>query len=191
MGTTLGAIALAKVNEDIAWVGKFNMSDTEFDILNMANGEVLTALSDGSINNTDTFGYVFLKKHIGTTGSYFTDSHTCTPVSGDYAYIENSRTIDKAVRGLRAFLLPQLASPISVNADGTLTADVISFYETLCARALEVMQRDGEISAFNVIIDPTQNVLTNSEIEITVEIVPKGVARTITVNIGYTLAIQS
>ena len=190
LGTTLGAVALAKVNEDIAWVGKFNMSDTEFDVLNFSNGQVLTALSDGTINNTDNFGYVFLKKHIGRSGSYFTDSHTCTPVTGDYAYIENGRTMDKAIRSLRTFLLPQLASPVLVNSDGTLTEDTISYYETLCARALEIMQRDTEISAFNVIIDPAQDVLSTSEIEITVEIVPVGVARTITVNIGFTVAIS-
>lgn len=190
LGTALGAVALSKVSDSIAWVGKFNMADTEFEILNFSNGQVLTALSDGTINNTDNFGYIFLKKHIGISGSYFNDSHTCIPITNDYAYIENGRTIDKAIRSLRTFLLPQLASPILVNADGTLTEDLISYYETLCSRALEVMQRDQELSAFNIIIDPAQDVLSTSEIEITVELVPVGVARTISVNIGFTVSIS-
>lgn len=189
VGTTLGAVALASVNEDIAWVAKFNMASTEYDVLNFSNGQVLTALSDGTINNVDTYGYIFLKKHVNATGSYFDDSHTAVAITSDYAYIENNRTIHKAIRGLRTFLLPQLASPIVLNSDGTIKEDVISYYETLCARALDVMQRDFEISAYSITIDPTQNVLSTSTLVISVSIVPVGVARQIEVNVGFALAV--
>lgn len=189
VGTTLGAIALSKVSDSIAWVGKFNMSNVEFDVLNISNGEVLTSLSDGSINNTDNFGYIFLKKHVGITGSYFDRSHTCVPYTSDYAYIENGRTIDKAIRSLRTLLLPQLASPLLVNTDGTLRTDVVSYYETLCARALDVMQRDEEISAYSAVINPSQNVVSTGTLIIAVAIVPVGVARQIVVNIGFTVKI--
>lgn len=190
VGTALGAVSLAAVNEDIAWISKFNLSATEFDVLNFSNGQILTVLSDGTINNTDALGYIFPKKHVGIEGSYFDDSHTAVAVTSDYAYIENNRTINKAIRGLRTFLMPNLASPLLVNADGTLSEDVISYYETVCARALEVMQRDAEISAFQVIINPAQNVLSTSKLIITVKIVPIGVARTIQVNIGYAVSVQ-
>lgn len=189
VGTTLGAVALANVNEDIAWIAKFNMASTEFDVLNFANGQVYSALTDGTINNHDALGYVFLKKHIGISGSYFDDSHTAVAITSDYAYIENNRTINKAIRGLRAFLLPQLASPIVLNSDGTIKEDVIGYFETLCSRALDVMQRDFEISAYSITIDPTQNVLSTSTLIINVSIVPVGVARTIKVNVGFALAV--
>lgn len=189
LGTTLGAVSLAKVNEDIAWVGKFNMASEEFDTLAFANGDVYTSISDGNRDNVDAKGYVFLKKHIGISGSYFSDSHTAIPLTSDYAYIENNRTIHKAIRGLRTFLLPQLASPVLVNEDGTLTEDVIAYYETLCARALDVMRRDSEISAYSVTIDPTQDILSTSTLEVTVKIVPVGVARQIEVNVGFAVSI--
>ena len=189
LGTTLGAVSLAKVSEDIAWVGKFNMASTEYDVLNFANGSVYTSISDGNRDNIDAKGYVFLKKHIGISGSYFSDSHTAVALTSDYAYIENNRTIHKAIRGLRTFLMPQLASPIVVNEDGSLTDDVIAYYETLCARALDVMQRDGELSNFSVVIDPTQDVLSTSTLEITVKLQPVGVARQIEVNVGFAVSI--
>ena len=85
--------------------------------------------------------------------------------------------------------MPQLASPLVVNADGTLTDDVVAYYETLCARALDVMQRDSEISAYSVTIDPTQDVLSTSTLEITVKVVPVGVARQIEVNVGFAVSI--
>jgi hypothetical protein len=190
LGTTLGAVSFAKVSEDIAWVGKFNMANTEFEILSFSNGELFTAVTDGNVNNIDLYGYIFLKKHIGISGSYFDDSHSCVSLTSDYAYIENNRTILKSIRSMRALLLPQLASPIKVNDDGTLAEDTISFYKTLCSRALDVMVRDGELSAFNVIIDPSQDVLSTSQLVITVELVLLGVARTITVNVGFVTAIS-
>lgn len=189
LGTTLGAIALAKVSEDIAWVGKFNVASSEFDTLAFVNGALYSAQTDGLINSLDSLGYVFVKKHIGIEGSYFNDSHTAVAITSDFAYIENNRTFNKAIRSLRTFILPQLASPVDLNADGTLTESLIGYYETLCTRALEVMQRDGELSAFSVTINPAQNVLSTSTLYISVSIVPKGVARNIVVNVGFTLSI--
>ena len=189
LGTTLGAVAFASVNEDIAWTGKFNVSNVEFDTLAFANGDFYSAQSDGLIDNLNSLGYIILKKFVSYEGSYFNDSHTCIPVSNDFAYIENNRTFNKAIRNLRVFLLPQLASPIKLNSNGTLTEDVIGFYETLCAQALDVMQRNTELSAYSITIDPTQNVLSTSKLVISVSIVPMGVARTIQVNVGFTLSI--
>lgn len=189
VGTTLGAVSLAKVNESIRWIAKFNMASDEYDTLAFANGDFYTDLSDGTISGIDTVGYIYLKKEIGIVGSYHNRPHTAIALTSDYTYIYNNRTIDKAIRGMRTFLLPQLSSPIKVNANGTLTEDIIAYFETLCARALEVMERDNELSAFDVVIDPTQNVLSTNTLTIAVKLVPIGVADTIEVNVGFALSI--
>jgi hypothetical protein len=189
LGTTLGAIAFAKVSDSICWIGKFNVSNTEFDTLAFANGVLYSAQTDGLINSVDSLGYIFPKKHIGIEGSYFNDSHTATPITGDFAYIENNRTFNKAIRGLRTFILPALGSPLDFNADGTLTEATIGYFETLADSALAVMQRDAELSAYSVTIDPSQPALSTSTLVVSVSIVPKGVARNIVVNVGFTLSI--
>jgi hypothetical protein len=189
MGTELGAISLAKVNESIAWVAKFNVAAAEYDVLAFANGTLYTTLSDGSIVNLENFGYNYVKKYVGLTGSYFTKPNTCIALTSDYTYVYNNRVIDKAIRSLRAALLPSLASPLVVNANGTLAEDTIGFFNSICDRSLEVMQRDFELSAFSVVIDPAQDVLTDNELTIAVKLVPVGVADTITVNIGFALTI--
>jgi hypothetical protein len=51
------------------------------------------------------------------------------------------------------------------------------------------MQREFELSAFSVTIDPSQDVLTDNELTIAVKLVPVGVADTITVNIGFAVSI--
>jgi hypothetical protein len=189
VGTCLGAIALAKVSESIAWVAKFNMASTEYDVLNFSNGQVYSVLTDGVINNLDSQGYIFLKKYIGLSGSYFNNPYTAITITSDYSRINNNRTIHKATRGMREFLLPAIASPVNVNSDGTLSEDVVSYFESLCKRALDVMVRDFELSAFSVTIDPTQNFLSTSVMENTASLVPIGSADTIEVNVGFVLSV--
>lgn len=196
LGAVIGTLSLSKVNENIGWVGQFDISknDTaEFDVPALARiggvNVLVKTLSEAAIESLNAKGYIFLVKHIGTSGSYFNDSHTAISETSDYAYIENNRTIDKAVRNCRTYLLPSLNAPLYVNPDGTLTEDTILSFRNNTARALEEMQRNGEISAFEVTINPAQNVLSTSRIAITVKVVPVGVARNIEVNIGFAVKV--
>jgi len=189
VGITLGAVSKSAVNESIAWVSRFNMATSELDTLAFANGQLYSALSDGSIDAIDGKGYVFLKKHVGINGSYFDNPYTCASTTSDYCRIPNNRTINKAVRSLRSLLLPSMASPLLVNSDGTLSEDTIAYFNSLCHQALDVMVRNYELSAFGVTINPAQNVLSTSELIINVKLVPVGTADIITVNIGFATSI--
>lgn len=193
-GTVLGVLSAAKVNENIAWVGAFNANanqSNEYDALKLADGRLFNVLSQSEKDALSVKGYIFLIKHIGVAGSYFNDAYTAISSSDDFAYIENNRTIDKAVRNTRSFLLPRLNSPLFVNQDGTLTEDSIASFKNDAERSLEEMQRNQEISAFSVTINPEQNVLTTSKISITLKIVPVGVARNIEVNIGLAVRVSN
>jgi len=188
LGAALGAVSRAKVNESIAWVQKFDMSGAgELGIPAFGNGVVVKDKSlsyQGTLNDK---GYIFLRKHTGLAGSFFNDSFTADAETSDYATIENNRTMDKAVRGVRTLLLPHLNSPLYVNDDGSLTEDTIGFFTNEAGRALGQMERDEEVSAFAVTIDPTQNVLATSTLQINIKVVPVGVARQLQVNIGFTV----
>lgn len=191
-GALLGAISSAKVHENIAWVARFNMNANdvnEFDVLALADGRAYKDVSASEIDTLGAKGYILLIKHIGRSGSYFNDAYTAISESSDYAYIENNRTIDKAIRGCREFLLPSLNAPLYVNDDGTLTEDTIASFKNDAERALEAMETDGEVSAFSVVIDPAQNVLTTSKLTIAIKVVPVGVARNIVVNIGFAVKV--
>ena len=189
VGLTLGAVAFAKVSDSIAWIDKFNMSQVEMETLAFGNGSFYNTLSDGLISNIDSKGYIILRKIVGRSGSYFNTPWTCIAVTSDYSRINNNRTINKASRNERTFLLPALSSPLRVNADGTLTEDTISYFETLATRALEQMNSDAELSAFKITINPVQNVLATGQLVIGVQLVPIGTADFIIVNIGFTVAI--
>jgi hypothetical protein len=195
LGAVLGVVSLQQVHQNIGWVQEFNIVDgDEFDEPGLSLNSTTVLVKDQTETALDSLndkGYIFITKHVGIDGTYFNDSPTAVPVTSDYAYIENNRTIDKAVRGVRTNMLPNLQGPLYVNDDGTLTEDVISRYKNDASRALESMEREGEVSAYEIIINPEQNVLTTSKVVVTVKIVPVGVAREIVVNIGFAVKVQS
>lgn len=190
LGAVLGAVSFAKVSDSIAWVGKFNMSNgVELDVAAFANGDLFRDTATSLVSQLNTRKYIFLRKYINNSGTYFNDSHTAVADTSDYAYLENQRTIDKAVRGIYAQLQPEIASPLVLNANGTLQDVTVAYFENKAEVNLQQMVRDGELSAYAVEIDTAQNVLSTSTLVVTVRLLPIGVARYINVNIGFTLSI--
>lgn len=188
LGATLGTLALANVQEDIAWVGKFNLSNgTELESIAFANGQKFTDISITLtlLDAIDLKRYIFLRKFPNKAGSYFNDSHTAIAQNSDYAFIENNRVIDKAIRGVYASLIDSLNSPLLLTSDGKLANSTVVSLEGLAKVNTDQMVRDGEVSAVGVTINPNQNVASTSLITVTINIVPIGVARNITVNIGF------
>ena len=196
LGTTLGTIALSNVHENIGWVAKFDVADSvEFQEPAFANGDLVKDTADSLINTLNTQGYLVMIKRQEISGTFFLDSPQTTKSDSDFAYIENARTMFKAVRLSRSKLLPFINAPLYVDAtSGKLSEETIFGLESAVLTALEQMAVDGELSVDqatgklpkgSVVIDPDQNVLSTSQVKITVKLVPVGVAREIIVNIGF------
>ena len=186
IGAMLGAVSFAVVSESIAWVGKFNMAlGAELDTIAFSNGQLYTALADSQFESLNNYSYTFLRKLTGIAGSYWSDSKTTVTPTSDYSTIENNRVYQKITRVVRANMLPALSSPLKVNADGTLTNATIGYFETLANNPLVQMEADNELSAHKIIINPAQDVLATSTLELTLQNVPLGVARIIKVNVGF------
>lgn len=185
IGAMLGTVSLAAVNESIAWVGKFLVSTTELDTIAFSNGQLYADLSDSQFDSLNTYHYIFLRKFVGLTGSYWSDSPTCIANTSDYSTIELNRVYQKLERNVRTALLPLVNSPISVNADGTLSLATIGYFTSVANNPVQQMENAGEISAHKIIIDPAQDVLATSTITLTIQNVPTGVARNINVKLGF------
>lgn len=184
IGACIGAISKASVHESIAWVEKFPLGLKEPAIF---NGNLYKNISIANRELLNGNRYLFVITHAGDADNYFNDSHTCDIDSSDYAYIENVRTIDKACRGIRQSLLPHLASPLKVDAStGQLSNDTVAFLETEAGKALEDMEKAGELSGYKAEIDPEQNVLSTGLVEVIIKNVPMGIMRKVNVKIGYT-----
>lgn len=190
LGTCLGTISTSLVSHSIAWVGQYNLSNAETgnyecEVTGFANGQLSSAISNQNLEQLNGFRYIFMRKFVGTTGTFWNDSHCAIGTDSDYANLENNRTIEKSKRVVRTALMPSLNAPIDLNADGTLTDVTIAAFTSDCNLVLENMFRNGELSAYSTVISAEQNVLQTSTINISINIVPKGVARNIVVTIGF------
>lgn len=187
IGLCIGAVSKAHVHESIAWVGNFPLGLKSPALF---NGKLIRNTTTSELAVLNGNRYIFPVIHAGDADNYFNDSHTLDVDSSDYAYIENVRTIDKACRGIRGKLLPWLNSPLRVDpSNGQLESGMVSFLETTAGEALEEMEKAGEISGYKVEIDPAQNVLATSALEIVIKKVPVGVMRKVRVKIGYTTSL--
>jgi hypothetical protein len=188
IGNCLGAVSKAAVNESIAWVRKFPLG---LNVPGFITGELLKEVSATEQNLINDNQYIFVRTHVGDAGNYYNDSFTLDVATSDYAFIENVRTMDKATRGIRTNLLPRLNAPLYVDASsGKLRADTVKSLENTASRALEDMEKAGELSGYAAEIDPGQNILAASQLEIQVKNVAVGVMRKVLVKIGYTTQTQ-
>ena len=187
VGTALGAITRARVNENIGWVQRFNVfgGNLSFPAL---GGELLTSLTQTVLTTAHEKGLNFFIRHTGYAGIYFNDAWTCTVLTDDFNSVESNRTINKASRLIRAAFLPNLNGPINVDpVTGKLPQDVVNTLQTKGRKVItDAMLNNGELSGFTFAIDPNQNILSTSELNCQLSLVPTGTARQIVITIGFT-----
>jgi hypothetical protein len=188
LGCVLGAVSKASVEQSIGNPQNFNISDgIEMEVPALANGDLVSALSASALGGIKDDGYIIARKYVpDISGTYFERAPTAVASDNDYAWLEVNRAIDKAIRGVRSALIPQLQANLYVKSDGTLRDDTVGYFQDLAQTPLTQMEADGELSASAVSIDPTQDVLSTSTLTLTVSIIPVGVAEQIEVNIGLT-----
>lgn len=192
VGDVLGLISKADVSQNIGeFTPAFNLSDAGraiFITAGLSSNLNINSYLDADLDALDTKGYIFPCAIAGLEGFYLNDSHTASVLAAnDYAYIENNRTIEKAIFLARQALLPRVKSRIKVDPDtGQLQDEDRKALEAIGIKALEGMETDGDISGgIDCFVNPAQNVLTTSLIAVEISFTPVSIARQITVSIGF------
>lgn len=189
VGTTLGAMSLAKVSENIGWTGKFNLQDTRngaFVKPGLSNNASISSY-EADFDTLTTKGYLFGRNYPGQAGVFFDSFPTCTALTSDYAYGENQRTIQEAIRLVYNALFPRVNSPIQIDPDtGQIDNAVAKAFEADANKALAVLAQSGDVSGFDSYVDPTQDVQSTGKIKVDIKVVPISTARELTVSIGFT-----
>lgn len=187
LGDLLGAVSKAKVHQSVAWVEQF---PTNIAVAAFGDGTRYRDLDTATIEELDADRFIFCRTYDGFAGTFFNDNHTLDLPTSDYAYISDVRTMDKAVRGIRSYLLPKLGRPMKVDASsGKLERTTVEHLITTGNKALEDMERDGELSGYRFDIDPDQNILSTSRVRGVIKNVPVGVMRNLDLEIGYASSI--
>lgn len=188
IGVALGTLSKASVHQCIAWVKNF---PSGISMPALGDGTLVRTIDKGELEKLDTNRYLFLNNVVGVAGSYWNDSHTMDSPTSDYAAIESVRTMDKAVRGIRTYLTPELGGNVYIDPDtGKLQSYTVSHLETTANIPLEEMEKAGELSGYKAEIDAEQDVLSTSTIEVTIKNVPVGVVRKFKVKIGFVKSLE-
>lgn len=187
VGEALGLLSKCPVHHSIGWVDRY---PTNLAVAAFGDGTLYNALDTATIEELDAARYIFPKTYDGIAGVFFNDSHNLDTAISDYAYIENVRTMDKACRGVRTYVLPLLGRPVQVDAStGRLATHEVEYLTLTANKALEDMEKAGELSGYKVEIDPGQDILSTSRVEMVIKPVGVGIMRTIHVKIGYTTSV--
>ena len=189
IGRVLGDTSVAAVNQSIGEPGAFNISNgTELEVAALANGDLVSEIGDTVLGQVKDKGYAVIRKRLpDLAGTFHERTPAAVAFTSDYAFIENSRVVDKVERLLRAVYTPYLNTRVLFNTDGTLADSTIGFFQDIGQDSMDTnLEAVGEISASEVKIDPTQDVLATSTLTVSVDIVPTGIAEFITINIALT-----
>ena len=129
--------------------------------------------------------YIFFRNYTGLAGYYVSDDLTLTSNTDDNATISLGRTIDKVLRLAYVTYIEELAEEILLD-DGKLSAAHVKYLEAKIENVVnETMTNKGEVSGFSVFIDPEQNILSTSELNVDLRVTPVGYAKTINITIGF------
>lgn len=186
MGIFAGRVASVPVQRNIGRVADGALSPTV-----MYLGEKTVDESGDDVATIYDKGYITPRTYVGRTGYFFSDDRMACDPTDDYAHLTARRTIDKAARIAYDTLLDFMLGEIEVNEDGTMQQPVLKNWQAAVESAIDTqMTAAGELSATDgsgctCYIDPSQNVLSTSTVNMTLKVRPYGYARFINVELGF------
>ena len=154
------------------------------------NGEVVESLETAwptiSQNN-----YIFLKSFAGRSGYYFSTDPTLTAATDDFKTLSRGLVMDEAVILAYNTLVEELSDEVPVTAAGTIHPAIIKSWQNNVDKQIrDNMVTPGKLSDVKIYINSKQNILSTGKLNIQIQLLPVGYAEYITVNIGFTTAIE-
>ncbi|MGL6123953.1 MAG: DUF2586 family protein [Shewanella sp.] len=184
IGLVLGRAAAIPVQRKIARV-----KDGDLKVANMylTNGTTkIDTLTDAELGVIHDKGWIIARKFVGKSGYFFNDDHTAVSTADDYSTLSLGRVIDKAVLITYRTYVDEIQDDLEVDTDGFLTPGVVKAYQSKIESQVDLlMTANGEVSGFRAIINPAQNIIATSRVDVELRIRPKGYSKDIAVKIGF------
>lgn len=159
-------------------------------------GTNLAEIGDPDVAND--LGYIVPRTFVGKSGYYWSDDHLATDASDDYCAIPRRRVIDKAYRIAYKTIVDEVAENVPVNAEGKLAAFHCKGVETSVESAIvNSMTSEGNLGndpdnasdlGVQCYIDPDQNILATSRLDVNLKVKPHGYSKYIDVKLGFKTA---
>ena len=202
IGSALGMLMVRSAHENLGSVdienkprkrkgeNDYTLSDnklSKFLSANLSNGTAFSMLSLADQKKLDELGYIYIGAFAGYGGMFFSGSHTCTNKDSDYCYIERNAIWNKAARIIRKVLIPRVRSKVESDpSTGFIKHTTITDWDGRVRSALENMVASGNISAFDIYIDPNQAAVSDAPFMVRVHLVANGIVHEFEIDLGYT-----
>ena len=191
VGLLAGRIASIPVQRSIARVRTGSITATMMYI-----GSVAAELGNpGTIND---YGFICPRTFVGKAGYYWSDDKLAAEASDDYSLIPRRRVADKAYRITYSTLINEVAEEISVTDDGKISAPVVKAIQTAVESAIvNNMTSRGNLGndpsdpndmGVECYINPDQNIVATSRLDVQTRIKPHGYSKYIEVSLGFKVA---
>lgn len=189
VGTALGTVSSAAINQNIGDNEAFNLTDSTKDawmIAGLSNHQTIKAQFN-DLQTLEDKGFIFGTTYTGLAGVRWNGDHTCvaTVIDAEGNINEHSisygRTIDKATRLLRTAYLPKVKTSQPVDpTTGLLPTGVLEYFRGIGLTVLNDMRQRGEISQGDVQVDPNSDLVIEKLLKISkFTVVPYGYANSI------------
>ena len=191
VGLLAGRIASIPVQRSVARVRTGSIVATTMYI-----GGVAAEL--GNPETINDSGFICPRTFVGKAGYYWSDDKLAAEVSDDYSLIPRRRVADKAYRITYSTLINEVAEEISVTDDGKISAPVVKAIQTAVESAIvNNMTSRGNLGndpsdpndmGVECYINPDQNIVATSRLDVHVRIKPHGYSKYIEVSLGFKVA---
>lgn len=188
VGLLAGRIASIPVQRSVARVRTGSIVATTMYI-----GGVAAEL--GNPETINDCGFICPRTFVGKAGYYWSDDKLAAEASDDYSLIPRRRVADKAYRITYITLINEVAEEISVTDDGKISAPVVKAIQTAVESAIvNNMTSRGNLGndpsdpndmGVECYINPDQNIVATSRLDVQVRIKPHGYSKYINVSLGF------
>ena len=191
VGLLAGRIASIPVQRSVARVRTGSIVATTMYI-----GGVAAEL--GNPETINDCGFICPRTFVGKAGYYWSDDKLAAEASDDYSLIPRRRVADKAYRITYSTLINEVAEEISVTDDGKISAPVVKAIQTAVESAIvNNMTSRGNLGndpsdpndmGVECYINPDQNIVATSRLDVQTRIKPHGYSKYIEVSLGFKVA---
>lgn len=140
-------------------------------------------------------GFICPRTFVGKAGYFWSDDKLATAPSDDYALIPRRRVIDKAYRIAYQTLVNEISEEVPVTDEGKISAPVVKSIQTAVESAIinnmtsygNLGNDPGDANDMGVecYINPDQNIVATSRLEVSVRVKPHGYTKYIDVTLGF------
>ena len=169
VGTFLGTLSAAEMNQSTAEVAAFDLSDAVKAkwLAGALSNHVIVEDQEEELQQLEDYGYIFPISLTGVSGYRWNNDHVCSRIvideDGNYNehMIYYGRTLDECSRALKVKLLARLKSRVSVDSTtGKLSKGIVKNLEGEGNEVFNLYAGKGLLEDGATIIDPNSDLIT-------------------------------